>query len=306
MRRAPCRRGGRHPARLERWGWAGTARCLPEPARRELLPGALRRPRYVLVRLHAARDRRFVARPREPMARRSTPGRAAPVFRRARPRACACAPPSAPIAFDRPRAGRGCRASSARSATSSCARADGQFAYQLAVVVDDAEQGVTDVVRGADLLDSTPRQIYLQRLLGHATPRYLHVPAAVNAAGEKLSKQTGARRWHARVGAIPAASARVPRPARTAMTSRGGGELGSLRASQRAGSRLLTVSGRERRPAQSAAYSVQRRPLAEEQHAAQHADHRDDQHADRETLTGTEVAILIHAQWAKAKAMSTL
>jgi glutamyl-Q tRNA(Asp) synthetase len=72
-------------------------------------------------------------------------------------------------------------------------RADGQFAYQLAVVVDDAEQGVTDVVRGADLLDSTPRQIFLQRLLGHATPRYLHVPAAVNAAGEKLSKQTGAQ-----------------------------------------------------------------------------------------------------------------
>ena len=72
-------------------------------------------------------------------------------------------------------------------------RADGQYAYQLAVVVDDAEQGITDVVRGADLLDSTPRQIYLQRLLGYATPRYLHVPAAVNAAGEKLSKQTGAQ-----------------------------------------------------------------------------------------------------------------
>ncbi|HEU4350773.1 MAG TPA: tRNA glutamyl-Q(34) synthetase GluQRS [Burkholderiales bacterium] len=72
-------------------------------------------------------------------------------------------------------------------------RADGQFAYQLAVVVDDAEQGVTDVVRGADLLDSTPRQIYLQRLLRYPQPRYLHIPAAVNAAGEKLSKQTGAR-----------------------------------------------------------------------------------------------------------------
>jgi glutamyl-Q tRNA(Asp) synthetase len=71
-------------------------------------------------------------------------------------------------------------------------RADAQYAYQLAVVVDDAAQGVTDVVRGADLLDSTPRQIYLQRLLGYPTPRYLHVPAAVNAAGEKLSKQTGA------------------------------------------------------------------------------------------------------------------
>ena len=71
-------------------------------------------------------------------------------------------------------------------------RADGFWAYQLAVVVDDAEQGVTDVVRGADLLDSTPRQIYLQRLLGVPTPRYLHVPVIRNAAGEKLSKQTGA------------------------------------------------------------------------------------------------------------------
>ena len=72
-------------------------------------------------------------------------------------------------------------------------RADGQVAYQLAVVVDDAEQGVTDVVRGADLIDSTGRQIHLQRLLGYPQPRYLHVPVAVNANGEKLSKQTGAR-----------------------------------------------------------------------------------------------------------------
>jgi glutamyl-Q tRNA(Asp) synthetase len=71
-------------------------------------------------------------------------------------------------------------------------RADGLFAYQLAVVVDDAAQGITDVVRGADLLDSTPRQLWLQHLLKLANPRYAHIPAAINAQGEKLSKQTQA------------------------------------------------------------------------------------------------------------------
>ena len=69
-------------------------------------------------------------------------------------------------------------------------RADGFFAYQLAVVVDDAAQSITHVVRGADLLDSTPRQIYLQQLLDLPTPYYAHVPITVNAQGEKLSKQT--------------------------------------------------------------------------------------------------------------------
>ena len=69
-------------------------------------------------------------------------------------------------------------------------RPDQVFAYHLACAIDDSAQGITHVVRGADLMASTPRQIYLQRLLGLSTPDYLHLPIAVNAAGEKLSKQT--------------------------------------------------------------------------------------------------------------------
>jgi glutamyl-Q tRNA(Asp) synthetase len=69
-------------------------------------------------------------------------------------------------------------------------RADSYYAYQLAVAVDDALQDITDVVRGVDLLDSTPRQIYIQQLLGLASPRYTHLPVLVNTLGQKLSKQT--------------------------------------------------------------------------------------------------------------------
>jgi glutamyl-Q tRNA(Asp) synthetase len=71
-------------------------------------------------------------------------------------------------------------------------RTEGYWAYQLAVVIDDAIQGIADVVRGADLLDSTPRQIFLQRALGLPTPRYAHLPLVVDARGRKLSKSDAA------------------------------------------------------------------------------------------------------------------
>ena len=81
-------------------------------------------------------------------------------------------------------------------------RRDGLVAYHLAVVVDDHEQGITEIVRGIDLLDSTPRQIWLQKLLQYSTPGYMHIPVAAYPDGQKLSKLTGA----------PAVALRDPRP----------------------------------------------------------------------------------------------
>ena len=72
-------------------------------------------------------------------------------------------------------------------------RRDGLIAYHLAVVVSDYLEGITEVVRGVDLMDSTPRQIWLQQLLGYNTPAYKHIPVATHPDGQKLSKLTGAR-----------------------------------------------------------------------------------------------------------------
>lgn len=96
-------------------------------------------------------------------------------------------------------------------------RADGLWSYQLAVVVDDAKQRITHVVRGEDLLDNTPRQIHLQRLLGKASPAYLHTPLVYAANGEKLSKQTGAPALDLRdpLAALRAAARTLDLPAAT-------------------------------------------------------------------------------------------
>jgi glutamyl-Q tRNA(Asp) synthetase len=110
-----------------------------------------------------------------------------------RPRAWRVRVDDTPIAFDDRIQGRICQQLARDVGDFVVLRADRVFAYQLAVVVDDAAQHITDVVRGADLLDSTPRQLLLQRLLGLPSPRYAHLPLATNAAGQKLSKQTLAR-----------------------------------------------------------------------------------------------------------------
>ncbi|MDH5620973.1 MAG: glutamate--tRNA ligase family protein, partial [Gammaproteobacteria bacterium] len=97
-----------------------------------------------------------------------------------------------PIEFDDALQGRLTQRLQSESGDFVIRRRDGLIAYHLAVVVDDEQQGVTEVVRGIDLLDSTPRQIWLQRTLGFRTPRYAHIPIITNSKGEKLSKSTGA------------------------------------------------------------------------------------------------------------------
>lgn len=110
-----------------------------------------------------------------------------------RPRSTRLLTDHRPIAFDDEIQGSYCQDVEAEVGDFVLRRTDGLFAYNFAVVVDDAAQGVTAVVRGADLLDSTPRQIHLQRALGLPTPVYAHLPVAVSRHGRKLGKQTRAR-----------------------------------------------------------------------------------------------------------------
>jgi len=100
--------------------------------------------------------------------------------------------PEEPICFEDRLHRRQCESLPIGSGDFILKRRDGLWAYQLAVVVDDAAQGITDIVRGEDLLSSTARQIALQRALAYPTPSYLHLPLVVDAAGQKWAKQTGA------------------------------------------------------------------------------------------------------------------
>jgi glutamyl-Q tRNA(Asp) synthetase len=127
-------------------------------------------------------------------------------------------PPFTTLAFDDAIQGRIVQDVSSEVGDFVLRRADGHWAYQLAVVVDDAAQGITDVVRGADLLDSTPRQILLQRALGLPTPRYAHLPLLVDGDGRKLSKS---------LAALPV-DARDPLPALRAAWQALGQEPGAL------------------------------------------------------------------------------
>lgn len=97
-----------------------------------------------------------------------------------------------PIAFDDALQGRIEQRLASESGDFIIRRRDGLIAYHMAVVVDDYDQGITEIVRGIDLLDSTPRQIWLQQQLGFPTPEYVHIPVAINTQGQKLSKLTGA------------------------------------------------------------------------------------------------------------------
>lgn len=169
--------------RLLQEGWAYACAC----SRRDIEAAALAR--GIVHARHGERIYPGTCRP----ARGGLRGRAARSVRLlSTPTRDADAPDRLEIAWTDRRLGAQCQDVAAEVGDFVLRRADGLWAYQLAVVVDDAEQGITDVVRGEDLADNTPRQMLLQRRLGLPTPRYLHTPLVCGENGEKLSKQNGA------------------------------------------------------------------------------------------------------------------
>lgn len=121
-------------------------------------------------------------------------------------------------------------------------RKDGVFAYQLAVVVDDARQGITEVVRGCDLISSTPRQILLYRALGSPAPNFAHIPLWLDVSGERLAKRSGARTVRALMAAGESPEQILGRVGRALGVCRSGEKIGALALAQRLKPEVLQVT----------------------------------------------------------------
>ena len=283
---------------------------LPEPAP-PLYEDALRALQSTPIRAAARAARSPIPRSgSRPTARRSIPAPAARGLApgKARARAAGHGATDATIAFDDRVQGRRQQQLEREVGDFVLCRADGQFAYQLAVVVDDAAQGITDVVRGADLLDST-RAPDLSAAAARATRRRATCTCRwrSNAAGEKLSKQTGARAVDARAErALRRALAFLGQPPSRPTCARGGRELGSRRSSPRAARWPHHADERADAPGPSAPYSDQLGRSPRNSMPLSTPTTGITSMLIENTVTGTEVAILIQAQCAKAKARNTL